>query len=88
MLQDHLGTKYDITSIFKPNVPLVNVVEDLGKLSNDFKKRYHITVVGGTGNGLGRIHHYSNEKDIKFIAKGSYNVNVGFVNFFWWHDNP
>jgi len=57
MLQDHLGTKYELKSIFKPNLPLVNIVEDLGKLGNDFNKRYHVTVVGGTGNGLGRIYH-------------------------------
>lgn len=31
MLNEHLGTEYEITSIFKSSVPLVNV-EDLGKL--------------------------------------------------------
>jgi hypothetical protein len=31
MLQENLGAKFDICSIFKPNVPLAKVVEDKGK---------------------------------------------------------
>ena len=57
MLQDRLGTKYEIKSIFKPNVPLVNVAEDLGKHGNYLTKPYHIIVVGGTGNGLDINYH-------------------------------
>jgi hypothetical protein len=34
MLQEHLGTEYEITSIFKPSAPLANVVEDLEKLGS------------------------------------------------------
>ena len=45
MLQEHLGTEYEITSIFKFNAPLANVSEDLGKLGNDHKGD-QITIVG------------------------------------------
>jgi hypothetical protein len=38
MLQEHLGNEYAVTSIFKPNAPLPNVVEDLRKLGKDFTK--------------------------------------------------
>jgi hypothetical protein len=34
MLQEHLGIEYEITSIFKPDVPLANAVQDLGKPGN------------------------------------------------------
>jgi hypothetical protein len=39
-----LGSKFDICSIFKPNAPLANVVEDLGKLGKDLTKigRAHV----------------------------------------------
>jgi hypothetical protein len=37
MLQDHLGTKYEIKSTFKSNIPVANVVEVLWKLGNDLK---------------------------------------------------
>jgi hypothetical protein len=37
MLNEHLGTVYEVTSIFKPNAPFVNV-EDLGKDGNDLTK--------------------------------------------------
>ena len=45
MLQEDLGTEYEITSIFKFNAPLANVSEDVGKLGNDHKGD-HITIVG------------------------------------------
>jgi hypothetical protein len=32
MLKESLGKDFDIVSIFKPNAPLANVVEDLGKV--------------------------------------------------------
>jgi len=38
MLQEHLGTVYEIVSILKPNTPLVNVTEKLGDLGNDLTK--------------------------------------------------
>jgi len=46
MFLEHLGTQYDITSIFKPNETFANVAEDLRKLGNDFTKRDHIIIVG------------------------------------------
>jgi len=47
MFLEHLGTQYEITSIFKPNEPFANVAEDLRELGNDFTKRHHIIIVGG-----------------------------------------
>jgi hypothetical protein len=85
MFQEHLGTEYEITSIFKSNAPLANVVEDLGKLGNDLSKRDHIITVGGPGNSLGKNYHHSIEKDINFITESSNNTNVGFVNLFCRH---
>jgi hypothetical protein len=38
MLQEHLGTEYEITSILKSTAHLANVIEDLGKLGNDLTK--------------------------------------------------
>jgi hypothetical protein len=38
MLQEHLGTVYEIVSILKPNAPLCNVTENLGNLGNDLTK--------------------------------------------------
>jgi beta-lactamase superfamily II metal-dependent hydrolase len=38
MLQENLGTRFDVMSIFKPNATLAKVVEDLGKLSKDLTK--------------------------------------------------
>jgi hypothetical protein len=88
MLQENLGSKFDICSIFKPNAPLANVVENLGKLGKDLTKRDHIITVGGPGNSLDRNHHYSTEDDLNFIAERTSNTNVGFVNLFQRHDKP
>jgi hypothetical protein len=54
MLQENLATKFDICSIFKPNVPLAKVVEDIGKFGKDLTKQDHIIIVGGPGNSLDR----------------------------------
>jgi hypothetical protein len=76
MLQKHLGTEYEVTSIFKPNAPLENVVEDLANLRKDLTKKYHIGIVGGPGKSLERNYHYSIEKDINFITRRTDNTNV------------
>jgi hypothetical protein len=39
MLQENLGSIFDICSIFKPNVPLAYVIEDLGKLGKTLPSR-------------------------------------------------
>jgi hypothetical protein len=88
MLLEHLSTEYIVTSIFKPNAPLANIVEDLWKLGKDFNKRDHIVTVGGPGQSLDRNYHYQIEKDINFIAGRKSNTNVGFVNLFEGHDDP
>jgi hypothetical protein len=64
VLQEHPGTEYEITSIFKSNALLADVVEDLGKLGNDLTKQDHIIIVGQPENSQDRNYHYSIEKDI------------------------
>jgi hypothetical protein len=44
MLRESLGKRFDIVSIFKPNAPLANVVEYLGKLSKDFPQQDHVAI--------------------------------------------
>jgi len=58
MLQEHLGSEYEITNIFKPNAPLADVDEYLQKFGNDLTKRYHIIIVRGPRNSLDRNYHY------------------------------
>jgi hypothetical protein len=77
MLQEHLGTDYEVTSIFKPNAPLANVDEDLTKLGKNLTKRDHVVIVGGPGNSPDRNYHYSIQKDINFIAE--YQVLAVFL---------
>jgi hypothetical protein len=69
MLQENLGSKFDICSIFKPNARLAKFVEDLGKLGKDLTKQDNISIVRGPGNSLDRNHHYSIEDDLNYIAK-------------------
>jgi hypothetical protein len=69
MLQEKLGTEYEVTSIFKPNAPLANVVEGLGNLGKHLTKQDHIVIVGGPRNSLNSSYHYSIEEDLNFIAK-------------------
>jgi hypothetical protein len=88
MLQENLGTKFDVMSIFKPNATLAKVVEDLGKLSKDLTKQDHIIIVGGPGNSLDRDYYYLIGKDVNFIAERTVDTNVGFVNLFRRHDKP
>jgi hypothetical protein len=44
MLRKSLGERFYIVSIFKPNAPLANVVEDLRKLGKDLTKQDHIII--------------------------------------------
>ena len=88
MLQKHLGTEYKVTSIFKPNVPLENVVEGLANLGKDLTKKDHIVIVGGPGNSLEKNYHYSIEKDLNFIARRTDHTNVRFVNLLRMYDKP
>jgi hypothetical protein len=83
-----LPGKGNIVSIAKPNAPLANTIEDLGKLGKNITKMDHTVIVGGPGNSLNRNYNYSIEKDINFIAERTANTNTGFVNLFQRHDNP
>jgi hypothetical protein len=65
-----MGTKFDMSGIFKPNAALAKVVEDIGKLVKGLTKQDHIIIVGGPGNSLERNYHYSIENDLNFIAEG------------------
>jgi hypothetical protein len=79
---------YDILSISKPNAPLANVIEDLGKLGKELNKQDHIVIVGAPGKSLDRNYNYSIQKDTNYIAERTNNTNVGFVNLFQRHDKP
>jgi hypothetical protein len=45
MLQENLGSSFEVYSIFKPSAPPAKVVEDVGKLSKDFTKQNHIVML-------------------------------------------
>jgi hypothetical protein len=53
MLQENLGSSFKVYSIFKPNAPLVDVVEDFRKLGKYLTKQVCIVIVGVAGNSLG-----------------------------------
>jgi hypothetical protein len=87
-LQENLGTEFDIVSIYKPNAPFANVVEDLGKLGKDLTKQDHIVTLGGLGDSLDRNYHYLIAEDVSSIAERTDNTNVGFVNLFKRRNKP
>jgi hypothetical protein len=66
MLGQTLGKKFDIVSIAKPNAPLSNDAEVLGKVVKILPSRI---TLGVPGNSLVRNYNYSIEKDINFIAE-------------------
>jgi hypothetical protein len=88
MLQKHLGSEYEVTSVFKPDAPLANVIEDLENLSKDLTKKDHIVIVGGPENSLDSNYNYSIEKDLNSIAMSTGHTNVRFVGLLKRHDNP
>jgi hypothetical protein len=47
MLQETLGSEFDVCSDFKANVTRANVVENLGKLVKGHTKQDRIAIVGG-----------------------------------------
>jgi len=85
LLQNHLGTEYEVMSIFKPNAPFENIVEDLENLGKDLTKKDHIVIVRGPENSLERNYHYSIEKDLNIIARRA-DHTVRFVNLLRRHD--
>jgi hypothetical protein len=44
MLQEDLGSKFDVCSIFSRNVPFAEIVKDSRKLGKDLIKQGHIVV--------------------------------------------
>jgi hypothetical protein len=59
MLQENLGSKFEVCSIFKPTAPLANVAEDGRKLGKDLTKQDHVVIVGVAGNSLDINEDYS-----------------------------
>jgi hypothetical protein len=88
MLQENMGSKFEVCSIFKPDAPLAKVVEDVRKLSKDLTKQDHIVIVGGARNSLDKNQDCSIDKYLNFIAKRTSNTNVGFVNLLRRYDKP
>jgi hypothetical protein len=70
------------------NTSLANVVGDVRELGKDLTKQDHIVIVGGAGKSLHINEDYSTDKDINFIAEGTSNTNVGFVNLLRKYDKP
>jgi hypothetical protein len=54
MVQENMGNKYDMSSIFKPSDPHAKVVQDIGKIRKGLTKQDHIIILGGPGNSLDR----------------------------------
>jgi hypothetical protein len=52
VLQENLGSKFEVCSIFKANATLAKVVENVRKLGKDLTKQDHIVAVRGAGNSL------------------------------------
>jgi hypothetical protein len=48
MIQEKLGSKFEVCSIFKSNAPLAKVA-DVRKLGTDLTKQDHTVIVGGDG---------------------------------------
>jgi predicted metal-dependent enzyme (double-stranded beta helix superfamily) len=86
ILQENLGSKFEICSIFNPNAPLANVVEDVRKLGKDLTKQDHIVTVRGAQNSPDINQNYSSDKFLIFITERTSNTNVGFVNLFRGYD--
>jgi hypothetical protein len=55
-------------SNFKPSDPLAKVADIIGKIPKRIIKQDHINIVGGPGNSLDRLYHYSIENDLNFIS--------------------
>jgi hypothetical protein len=78
--------EYTVTSIFKPNAALGDVV-DLTTLSKDLTKD-NVIIVGGPGNSLERDLNYQIEKDLDNTAKNSSHTNVVSAGILGRHDRP
>jgi hypothetical protein len=49
MLQENVGSKFEVFSILKTNTPLANVVEDIRKLGKDLTKQDILSLWEGLG---------------------------------------
>jgi hypothetical protein len=88
MLQENLGFKFKVCSMFKPNAHLANVVKDVRKLGKHLIKQDHIVIEGEMGNSLVINQNCSIDKDLSFIAERTSNTNVLFVNLLRRYDKP
>lgn len=74
---------YDITSIFKPNATLEDVLEDLAKLVTDFSKRYYVIIMGSSNNALN-----SKKIDVEFLENIKLilrKTNTVWLSVPYWH---
>lgn len=88
LLQEELGSKYQVTNFFKPSASLSQVVEDIGSLCKDFGKEDHVVIVGGAGNSIDRDKGYSIKSDLVKIASATGRTNVEFVPVLRRYDRP
>jgi hypothetical protein len=58
MLQENLGSKFEVCSNFKPNAPLAKVTEYVRKLGKDLTKQDHMVTVREAGNSLDINQYY------------------------------
>jgi hypothetical protein len=86
MLQENLGTKYDMCSIFRPSELHAKLVQDIGNIHKGRTKQNHIIIVGGPGKRLDRNYPYSIENFLNFIAERTSNTSVGYDNLFESYD--
>lgn len=88
LLQDRLGSGYQVTSFFKPSASLDQVVEDVGSLCRDFTKEDAVVIVGGAGNSIDRDPDYSIESDLVKIVSATRHTDVRLVSVLGRHDRP
>lgn len=88
LLQDQLGSEYQVTNFFKPSAGLGQVTEDLGSLCKDFTKEDTVVIVGGPGNSIDRDPGYNIECDLAKIESATRHTSVEFVSVLRRHDRP
>lgn len=88
LLQDSLGSGYQVTSFFKPSASMGQVVEDVGSLCKDFTKEDAVVIVGGAGNSIDRDPDYSIESDLVKIVSATRHTDVRLVSVLERHDRP
>nr|XP_018907089.1 PREDICTED: uncharacterized protein LOC109037050 [Bemisia tabaci] len=63
IFKDSLGSNISITSIFKPNAKIEQVIENLKDLTKNFNERDIVIIIGGSNN-----FHYHDKWNISLVA--------------------